>query len=126
MKHDIENRDDLLQLVTLFYEKLLADPSISYLFTDVTKIDLEHHLPVLVDFWDMILFHSDTYQKNAMKPHMVLNSQSPMTPEHFETWLRYFNASLDELFEGEVTEQAKQRAQSIATVMQLKIMQQQN
>lgn len=126
MKHDIENRDDLLQLVTLFYEKLLADPSISYLFTDVAKIDLEHHLPVLVDFWDMILFHSDTYQKNAMKPHMVLNSQSPMTPEHFKTWLRYFNASLDELFEGEVTEQAKQRAQSIATVMQLKIMQQQN
>ena len=60
MKHDIENREDLLKLVTSFYDKLLADPSISYLFTDVAKIDLDHHLPVLVDFWDMILFHSDT------------------------------------------------------------------
>ena len=124
MKHDIENREDLLQLVTSFYDKLLADPSISYLFTDVAKIDLDHHLPVLVDFWDMILFHSDTYQKNAMRLHMILNSQSPLNAEHFKTWLRYFNATLDELFEGEITEQAKQRAQSIATVMQLKIAQQ--
>ena len=107
MKHDIENREDLLKLVTSFYDKLLADPSISYLFTDVAKIDLDHHLPVLVDFWDMIL-----------------NSQSPLNAEHFKTWLRYFNATLDELFEGEITEQAKQRAQSIATVMQTKIAQQ--
>lgn len=126
MKHDIENREDLLKLVTSFYDKLLADPSISYLFTDVAKIDLDHHLPVLVDFWEMILFHADTYQKNAMKPHMILNSQSPLNAEHFKTWLKYFNATLDELFEGEITEQAKQRAQSIATVMQLKITQQNN
>ena len=56
---------------------------------------------------------------------MILNSQSPLNAEHFKTWLRYFNATLDELFEGEITEQAKQRAQSIATVMQLKIAQQQ-
>ena len=41
---------------------------ISYLFTDIAKIDLEHHLPVLVDFWDSILFNSDTYRKNAMQP----------------------------------------------------------
>ena|SRR5690606_30175512 len=126
MKRDIENRDDLLRLVTSFYEKLLSDPSISYLFTDVAKIDLHHHLPVLVDFWDMIIFHSDTYQKNAMQPHMIVNSQSPINAEHFKTWLNYFNTTLDELFEGENTELAKQRAKSIATVMQLKISQQKN
>ena len=124
MKGDIENRDDLLRLVTSFYDKLLSDPSISYLFTDIAKIDLDHHLPVLVDFWDMIIFHSDTYQKNAMQPHMIVNSQSPINAGHFKTWLNYFNTTLDELFEGENTELAKQRAKSIATVMQLKISQQ--
>ena len=126
MKSDIENRDDLLKLVTSFYDKLLSDLSISYLFTEVAKIDLEHHLDILVDFWDMIIFHSDTYQKNAMQPHLIVNSQSPINDEHFKTWLNYFYTTLDELFEGENTELAKQRAKSIATVMQLKISQQKN
>ena len=123
MKNDIRNREDLLQLVTLFYEKLLADDSISFLFTEVAKIDLGHHLPVLVDFWDNVLFQSDTYRKNAMQPHMVLHQQSPLTKDHFVTWLRYFKESVDELFDGEKAFQAKERATSIATVMQIKISQ---
>jgi len=123
MKADIKNREDLLQLVTRFYEKLLADDSISYLFTDIAKIDLPHHLPVLVDFWDSILFQSDTYQKNAMQPHLSLHQQSPLQKQHFETWLRYFKESTDELFEGEKAFMAKERATSIATVMQIKISQ---
>lgn len=123
MKKDIQNREDLLRLVTLFYQKLLADPSISYLFTDVAKIDLGHHLPVLVDFWDSVLFQSDTYHKNAMQPHLALHRQSPLQDQHFETWLRYFRESTDELFDGEKAFQIKERATSIATVMRIKIRQ---
>jgi hemoglobin len=123
MKKDIENREDLLKLVTSFYEKLLADASISYIFTDVAKIDLDHHLPVLVDFWDMVLFQHDTYRKNALQPHMNLSQQTPFTPEHFKTWLTYFKSTVDELFEGEKAFQIKERATSIATVMQIKIKQ---
>jgi hemoglobin len=122
-KKDIQNREDLLHLVTRFYEKLLSDNSISYLFTDVAKIDLQHHLPVLVDFWDAILFQSDTYRKNAMQPHLDLHKQSALQKQHFETWLRYFKDSVDEFFEGEKAFQAKERATSIATVMQIKISQ---
>ncbi len=123
MKKDITNREDLLLLVTRFYEKLLSDPAISYIFTDIAKISLGHHLPVLVDFWDSVLFQSDTYRKNAMQPHLDLHRQSPFTPQHFETWLRYFNETVDELFEGEIAFIAKERATSIATVMQIKIKQ---
>ncbi|MBL7748484.1 MAG: group III truncated hemoglobin [Chitinophagaceae bacterium] len=123
MKTDIKNREDLLALMTRFYEKLLADDSISYLFTDIAKIDLPHHLPILVDFWDSILFQSDTYQKNAMQPHLSLHRQSPLQKHHFETWLRYFKEAADELFEGEKAFIAKERATSIATVMQIKISQ---
>lgn len=123
MKKDIANRDDLLLLVTQFYEKLLNDESISYLFTDIAKIDLDHHLPVLVDFWDSILFHSDAYHKNAMQPHIILHQKSPLQPHHFETWLRYFNETVDELFEGEKAFLAKERALSIATIMKIKLIQ---
>ncbi len=123
MKQDIKDRDDLLQLVTRFYEKLLADNSISYLFTDIAKIDLAHHLPVLVDFWDAVLFQSDTYRKNALQPHILLHQQSPLQDHHFDTWLRYFNQAVDELFDGEKAFLAKERALSIATVMKIKMKQ---
>ncbi len=123
MKNDIETREDIHNLVVSFYDKLLTDPSISYLFTDVAKIDLDHHFPVLVDFWDMVLFQSDTYRKNAIQPHMILHRQSTLHAHHFETWLRYFKATVDELFEGEKAFLAKQRAVSIATVIQIKIAQ---
>lgn len=123
MKRDIENRDDLLVLMEQFYKKLLADDSINYLFTDIAKIDLEHHLPVLVDFWDGILFQSDTYKKNAMQPHLDLHRKSPLQKHHFNTWLNYFTQTVDELFGGEKAFLAKERARSIATVMQIKTIQ---
>ncbi len=118
---DIENRSDLLLLMQEFYKKMLADNSINYLFTDVAKIDLAHHLPVLVDFWDSVLFQSDTYHKNAMQPHMALHQKSPLDKQHFETWLRYFKETVDELFSGDNAFIIKQRAISIATVMAIKV-----
>ena len=123
MKRDIESREDLLQLMKLFYDKLLHDESISYLFTEVAKIDLAHHLPVLVNFWDSVLFQSDTYRKNAMQPHIDLHFKSPIKEHHFETWLRYFKESVDKLFEGEKAFMAKERATSVATVMKIKLLQ---
>ena len=107
MKKDIADREDILKLLTHFYDKLLADPSISYLFTDVAKIDLNHHMETLVNFWDSILFQSDTYRKNAMQPHMVLHQKSPLEKHHFETWLAYFNETVDEFFEGDKAHLAK-------------------
>ena len=38
-------------------------------------------------------------------------------------WLHYFNSTVDELFEGQVAFLAKQRAKSIATIMQIKMAQ---
>lgn len=98
----------------------MPEKSISYLFTDVAKINPNHHFPILVDFWNSILFHSDTYRKNAMQPHMDLHQKSPLTKHHFETWLRYFKESVDELFAGDNAFIIKERATSIATVMQIK------
>ncbi len=126
MKHDIRNREDIRLLMERFYDKLLADESISYLFTDVAKINLDEHFPVLVDFWDSILFQADTYQKNAMKPHVDLHQQSPLEAHHFKTWLGYFIATVDEFFDGEKAELARQRATSIATIMQIKVIEMKN
>ena len=83
---------------------------------------LEKHLQTLVNFWDSILFYSNTYQNNAMKPHLDLQAKHPFKKENFDKWLYYFNETVDENFAGEIAHNAKTRALSIATLMQIKIL----
>ncbi len=123
MKKDIENRDDIIRLVNAFYNKVRPDPAIGYFFSEVVNVDWEKHLPVMYNFWENIIFHVGSYSGNPMKHHLSLHQKSPMKKEHFNRWIQLFNETVDELFEGEKTEQAKQRALSIATVMQINIAQ---
>ena len=118
---DIENNDDLYLLVDAFYKKLLSDSSISYIFTEVVKIKLEEHLPILVTFWSQSLFNTGGYFKNLTNIHLDINAKEYLSPELFIIWLNHFNNSVDEKFSGSNAEKIKTQALSIATVMQIKI-----
>ena len=121
---DIQNQEDLYVLVDEFYKKLLADPSISYIFTDVVKIKIEEHLPILVTFWSQGILGTGGYTKNLTQIHLDIDKKEHLTPELFKTWLAHFFTTVDELFKGEKAEQIKTQALSIATIMQIKIFQQ--
>lgn len=118
---DIENRDDILLIINVFYSKLLADTSISYLFTEVAKINLEQHTPILIDFWDSMLFGTHTYKANAMQPHIDLAKKSNLTKAHFSTWLSHLYTSIDEHYEGLMASTMKNRAKNIAGLMEIKV-----
>lgn len=118
---DINNRNDILLIMKTFYDKLLADESINYIFTDVAKVNLKEHFPILVDFWHSMLFGSGTYGRNAMQPHIDLAKQTKLTKQHFQTWLGYLNESIDELHEGKLAHAMKARAQNIAGLMEFKV-----
>lgn len=120
---DITTRTDIELLLGKFYEKLLADERISYIFTDVAKLDIKTHIPVIADFWESVLLKRNVYHNNTMKVHLDLNDKSPLTKLHFDVWLKHFNDTLDELFSGDIVLLAKQRARSVATIMQIKIAQ---
>jgi len=121
MKKDISSRQDIEQLIIAFYEKVKPDPTIGFIFTEIIPINWEHHIPVIVDFWEGILLDNPVYQKNAMEVHYHLNNQIPLQKVHFETWLTLFRSTVDELFEGKIADLAKTRAKSIADVMQFKM-----
>lgn len=118
---DIETRKDIEILLQEFYNRLLKDNSISYIFTDVAKIDLEAHLPHLADFWEQVLFHTGGYRKNVLQIHLDLHAKEKLTDEHFETWLKHFYATTDSLYGGTNAEAIKTRALSVANVMKIKI-----
>ena len=125
MKRDIENRDDIYILIKAFYVKLMNDDVMRHFFIEFEQPEaLENHLQILVDFWDNILFFSGGYRKNAMAPHLKIHKNKPFKKEHFTHWLSSFNSAVDELFEGEMAHTAKSRALSIATVMKIKISEQ--
>jgi len=121
--NDISTRQDLEMLMAAFYDKLLADDAIGYIFTDVAKIDLENHLPHIVDFWEQNILHTGNYRNNVLKIHLNLNDKVRLNATHFTTWLTHFNATIDQHFAGENAETMKTRALSVATVMQIKMQQ---
>lgn len=124
--NDIQTQDDLYLLVNEFYKKLLTDERISYIFTDVVKIKLEEHLPILVTFWSQGILGTGGYTNNLTQIHLDVNEKSYLSPELFQIWLNHFNHAVDENFKGENAEKIKTQALSIATVMQIKISQKNN
>ena len=118
---DIQSRADLNLVIKKFYEQLLVDELVGFLFTEVVKLDLEEHLPKLVDFWEDQLFGTRNYTGNPMRIHMNLHRQSSLKKEHFDRWLQFFRQTIDAHFSGPKAHLAIERATSIATVMQLKV-----
>lgn len=121
MKADIQNRADIENIVNTFYEKVKKDETIGYFFTEVIPVNWENHLPTMYDFWENLLFATGNYEGNPMAKHKGIHRKSALSMAHFQQWIHLFNDTVNELFEGENAELIKQRAQSIATVMQVKI-----
>lgn len=121
MKKDIENRDDIRLLINTFYDTMLDDPLLGPIFTEVAQIQLSEHLPILYDFWESVIFHLAKYKGNPMEVHLSLHEKHRLNKKHFDRWLALFNTSVDQLFEGEKANTAKERAQSIAILMLMKI-----
>ncbi len=121
MNRELNSREDIELLVNSFYEKVQQDKIIGHIFTDVAKVNWDHHLPKMYDFWETILFGQKGFKGNPMEVHFKLNQVYPLLAEHFDQWKSLFFDTVDEHFEGEFAELAKQKAQSIADLMFFKI-----
>lgn len=121
---DINDRKDIDDLVEAFYVKALNDRKIGYIFTEVVELDLAKHLPIIADFWEMIIFRTvnfhEKYGRSPIMKHVLLNEKENLKTEHFRRWLNLFYETVDEKFSGENAELAKARALSIGEMMSAK------
>jgi len=120
IKHrDITGREDIEAFVGKFYDRVMTDPFIGFLFTDCVDIDLREHLPVICDFWETVLFQKPAYNRgpHVMNVHLALNDKVKLKHFHFRRWLFLFHKTLDEMYDGPVAARAKERSSSIAEVM---------
>ena len=118
MKEDIKNRKDIELLVNKFYEKIKIDKSIGPFFLETTNKNLTKHLSTMYDFWENILFFTGNYGGNPLSLHHHLNKITTIKKKHFNRWNKLFSATVNELFEGEKATLIKQKAISIAKIIQ--------
>ena len=114
---DIACRQDIERLMLRFYSRAFADPLIGAVFTDVARVDLQAHVPVVSDFWESALLQSRNYRRNAFVVHRQLDDHYPLLVVHFERWLEIWTATVDSLYAGPVAEHAKTQGTRIARSM---------
>jgi hemoglobin len=117
---DIKNKEDIILLITRFYNEALEDHIIGPVFEKANFV-LDSHIPTMVSFWETILFDVITYSGNPMLKHLELNKTIPLKHDHFEQWITIWKNTVKNNFEGPLTEKAIIRASSIAHLMQHKI-----
>ena len=117
---DIESRKDIELIVHSFYDKLLAS---SFLLPIFKNLDLAHHLPIVINFWENMLFQTGNYGGGMMWVHLQVNQKTPLSAEHFEHWLALFYRTLDENFEGKNVEFMKKKSLEIGQIMNAKMQQ---
>ena len=103
MKQDILSKNDVEQMINTFYDRVVMDFLIGPFFK---RLDFSKHLPKMYHFWSFVLLDEAGYTTDVTKVHMHMK----LSKEHFDQWIKLFNATVDDLFEGEKAEMAKQRA----------------
>lgn len=114
---DITNDSDIKTLVHAFYDKVQQDERLGYIFNDHAEVDWDHHLPRMIDFWSNLLFHTGRYKGRPFRQHLPL----PIQQEDFIRWLSLFKETVDEHFDGEKADHAKDMASKIAASFSLRM-----
>ena len=117
-RSDITSKEDVVLLVDSFYKRAICDESIGPFFTKVSPINLDEHKPILYSFWESVLFYTGSYRGNPMETHVRIHQKSALEKHHFDTWLRLWKNTIEDLFEGEKAKEAIGKSTQIAGLMQ--------
>jgi hemoglobin len=123
---DLRDRTDVERMVERFYRRCFADDLLGPVFTDVARLDLPAHLPVMCDFWETVLFRTGAYRRNAYTVHAALHGRRELDPggltgPMFQRWLAIWCANVDELYTGPLAERAKLQAGRIAASIERRL-----
>jgi hemoglobin len=117
VKRDIEREEDIKTLVSTFYERVKNDSLLSAVINDHTISNWSDHLAVMCQFWQTILLNKEPYKGTPAKKHVDL----PIENKHFDRWITIFHQTLDDLYTGPVTEEAKFHAHKMAEIFRYKL-----
>ncbi len=112
------NRNDINTLVNAFYSKIRNDELLGPIFNShISEGKWGEHIIKLTDFWETNLFGVAKYKGSPTQKHINVdkNLNYSITQEHFGKWLQLWFETIDELFEGEFADKAKNLARKMST-----------
>ncbi|QTV05033.1 group III truncated hemoglobin [Faecalibacter bovis] len=123
----IDNRSDINILVNSFYSKVKVDELLGPIFNaHISDDKWPEHLDKLTDFWETNLFGVAKFKGNPTQKHINVdkNLNYSIEQKHFGRWLQIWFETIDELYEGEYADKAKNSARKMSTGQYLAIWQQ--
>ena len=114
----ITNRDDVSLLVHTFYDKIRQHELLGPIFNGhISEEQWPAHLSKLTDFWESNLFGVRTFRGSPSKAHVNVdkNLNHTISQNHFAQWLQLWFETINELFEGELADRAKEMARRMST-----------
>lgn len=116
-KKDILVFEDIQLLVNTFYTRVREDELLGPVFEERLSGRWEKHLDKMYSFWQTILLGQRSYQGSPLVPHLDM----PVDAAHFDRWVGIFHKTLEDLFDGEVADEARWRAERMAEMFAYKI-----
>lgn len=104
------------RVVRTFYGKVRNDPLLGPVFA-ARITDWEPHLQRMCAFWSSVALLTGRYHGRPTEKHMPL----PVDADHFDRWLELFAATVQELCPPAAADHFIDRAQRIATSLELGI-----
>ena len=117
LKTDIRGLDDIKILVDEFYKLVAEDELLAPIFNFRLSTHWEPHLQKMYKFWNAALFGVKGYTGNPFAKHATM----PVDQEHFKRWINLFVTTIDTFFEGPMADEAKLRANIMATNFERRI-----
>ncbi len=113
--HQISD-DGIRLLVDAFYAKVHLDPDLAPIFDRAIPGDWGPHLSTMRDFWSSLMLTSGRYKGNPLAVHQRLDG---MAPHLFDRWLELFGTTCDELFDEDIADAFRAKAERIAESFKL-------
>ena len=109
--------EDIRLLVDTFYSKVREDELLGPIFEERLEGKWDEHLSKMYRFWQTLLLGEHTYYGSPLVPHLDM----PVDQSHFQRWVQIFHQTVDDLFAGEIAEEAKWRGNRMAEMFNYKI-----
>jgi hemoglobin len=109
--------EDIRLLVDTFYSRVREDELLGPIFEERLEGKWDEHLAKMYRFWQTLLLGKHTYYGSPLMPHLDM----PVEKMHFQQWVMIFHQTVDELFTGEIAEEAKWRGNRMAEMFNYKI-----
>ncbi len=111
--------DAIRRLLALFYGRVRHDPQLGPVFAravGTTDADWAPHLARVSDFWSSVMLRSGRYHGDPFSVHLRLPD---LQPAMFDRWLALFGETCAELFEPEMADAFRERADRIARSLRM-------